>query len=540
MNEYSKLSVLIVDPNVGMRGNLQNMLAQSEITKIDYAVSAGTAIKLIAKKSYDIILCEYDLGNGQDGQDGQQLLEDLRHHKLIGMWTIFIMITSESVYGKVVSAAELGPTDYILKPFTVDVLVQRIGRALEKRIAFLPVYQLIVKGEQREAARACAAAESDTPRYAADFARLRAELQMSLGDTRDAEETYRRVADERQLGWARLGVAKTQFAQGRYADAEQTLGELIAANDKLMDAYDWLARTYEAQDRPADAQRALESAVAISPHVVRRLRRLGEVALEAGDAQAAERAYKQVVAKARYSEFRDPEDHLSLIRALVRKGEAANAAGVLRDLDKSLRGHDRLELCKTISSAVLEAAAGHAAVAADALGEAMIAYRAGAAMPSRLKLMLAQTCMEQRLDDAAAELMHGLVGEEGGMSMAEAQRAFEHAGRSDLAANFRNRLRKEVEELVRQAAQLGEQRDLQGACKAMLEAARLAPGDARVLEGAVVAALARSDALGWDAESGEQVRQMLDTLARMDPEALQVTALQQRYQAQRRKYGIAA
>jgi DNA-binding response OmpR family regulator len=44
------------------------------------------------------------------------------------------MLTSEGVYGKVISAAELSPTDYILKPFTADALLQRIARrALERR-----------------------------------------------------------------------------------------------------------------------------------------------------------------------------------------------------------------------------------------------------------------------------------------------------------------------------------------------------------------------------------------------------------------------
>src|SRR5450830_1611079 len=102
MAEYSDLSVLIVDPNPGMRGNLHNMLSQASISKVDYAVSSGTAIRQLTKKPFDIILCEYDLGNGSgeaNGQDGQQLLEDLRHHKLITPWTIFIMLTSEGEYG---------------------------------------------------------------------------------------------------------------------------------------------------------------------------------------------------------------------------------------------------------------------------------------------------------------------------------------------------------------------------------------------------------------------------------------------------------
>ena len=53
-------------------------------------------------------ICQPGLPRPQgDGQDGQQLLEDLRHHRLITASTIFIMLASEGVYDKVVSAADL-------------------------------------------------------------------------------------------------------------------------------------------------------------------------------------------------------------------------------------------------------------------------------------------------------------------------------------------------------------------------------------------------------------------------------------------------
>jgi len=37
------------------------------------------------------------------------LLEDLRHNKIIPLWTIFFMVTAERSYEKVVGAAELAP-----------------------------------------------------------------------------------------------------------------------------------------------------------------------------------------------------------------------------------------------------------------------------------------------------------------------------------------------------------------------------------------------------------------------------------------------
>jgi DNA-binding NarL/FixJ family response regulator len=149
----SQLSVLVVDPNPGIRANLQNMLNQSGITRVEYAVNAGTAIKQLARRNYDVVLCEYDLGggSGSEGQDGQQLLEDLRHHKIIPPWAIFIMLTSEAAHDKVIGAAELQPTEYVLKPFTAEALNQRIQRALARRTAMLPAYQQVAQGNPQAA-----------------------------------------------------------------------------------------------------------------------------------------------------------------------------------------------------------------------------------------------------------------------------------------------------------------------------------------------------------------------------------------------------
>ncbi len=60
MQENANLTVLIVDPNQGMRGSLQNMLNQAGITKVESAINASTAIKQLARRACDIILCEYD------------------------------------------------------------------------------------------------------------------------------------------------------------------------------------------------------------------------------------------------------------------------------------------------------------------------------------------------------------------------------------------------------------------------------------------------------------------------------------------------
>ena len=316
----AQLSVLIVDPNPGVRANLQNMLNQAGVTRIESAVNAGTAIKALGRKTFDIVLCEYELGSGTtsgEGQDGQQLLEDLRHHRIIPPWSIFIMLTAEGTYGKVVSAAELTPTDYILKPFTVQVLHERIQKAVARRAALLPVYQLIAQAKPREAIDAAIESARTRPAYALDFARLRAELHAALKEHELAEAVYRDVLAAKPVGWARLGLARAVAAQGRMDEAIPLLEHIVADNPRLMAAYDLLARCQQERGDAAQARKTLEDAVAISPYVVRRLRRLGEVALETGDADGAEKSFRQVVTRSRYSEFRNPEDHVNLVRALI-------------------------------------------------------------------------------------------------------------------------------------------------------------------------------------------------------------------------------
>ena len=338
MQENANLAVLVIDPNPGMRTSLQNMLGLAGITKVEHAVNAGTAIRQLQQRAFDIILCEYDLASGAgEGQDGQQLLEDLRQHRLITPSTIFIMLTSEAERDKVVSAAELAPTDYILKPFTVDLISTRIKRALDRRGALLPAWQLAAQGRLREAITACADGAQAQPRFAADFARVRAELHTTLGEHPEAAAVYRDVLAERPVGWAALGLARALLALGQPDDARAILEELLAANPRLMAGYDLLARCLEADGEPALAQSVLADAVAISPHVVQRLRTLGDLALATGDMAVAEASFRQVVARARYSAFRDPEDHVSLVRTLVARGELLPAAGVIRDLERSLR-----------------------------------------------------------------------------------------------------------------------------------------------------------------------------------------------------------
>jgi DNA-binding NarL/FixJ family response regulator/thioredoxin-like negative regulator of GroEL len=538
MSNLGEIRALLVEPHSGMRVSLHNMLNLCGITKIDHGISAGTAIRAIQSKVFDLILCEYDLGVGQDGQ---QLLEDVRHHKLTPLSTIFIMVTAERAYAKVVSAAELAPSDYLLKPFTADALLERVLKAIEKRKAFMEVFNLMDQGFVREALEAGVEGEQAYPRYLVDFMRLRAELHVILGEANEAEELYVKLYEMKTVAWAKLGLAKTLYMQGRYQEAEEILTSLVAENNKYMDAYDWLSKTHEAIGALPEAKSVLDTAVVVSPHAVRRLRKLGSLALETGDIETAENVLKKVVSKAKYSEFRDPEDHVKLVNALVKKGDHNQAKSVIRDLEKSMSGIKKTEACRAISAAMLHASTGDSAKLTEELDAAVLANRDEIGLSNDLKLGLAKSCLENNNEEAASEVIMEVMRNAPNQQMVtRALGVFESAGKGHIGQELVQRSQKEVKDLVALGVQKAKEGDFRGSVELMSSAAKKSPDNPQVVLNAALAALKCIENLGWDPATGGLAKQLIESAARLDPMNSRLKAIRSLYGELQKRYGIDA
>jgi tetratricopeptide (TPR) repeat protein len=362
---------------------------------------------------------------------------------------------------------------------------------------------------------------------------------MSLKEYADAEGLYRQVLSKQALGWARLGLARALRAQGRIDDAAQQLEDLVADNPRLMAAYDLLARCQEERGDAAGAQKTLEDAVAISPYMVRRLRKLGEVALEAGDAAAAEKSLRQVVARSRYSEFRNPEDHVKLVQALVQKGDAGGAGGVIRDLERSLRGSAAADACRAISAALVHDATGNGAAAVHELRAAVDAVRAGGQLSSGMRIGLAQSLIGHRLDEEAADVMMGaLNGTDDGVSAQQAMNVFVNAGRPDLADGMSKQLRAQAQILLGVADEKRNMGDVRGAVQTLLEALRMAPNNLQVMIAVVGGVLRQIMEMGWDEGLAALSTEQLEQIRMLDSQHPRLQALDAEFLAAKRKYGI--
>lgn len=534
----SEISVMIVDSNAAMRTQLRNMLAIGGISSVNLAVTAGVAIRKLREINFDIILCEYHLG---EGQDGQHLLEDLRHHHLIPLWTIFIMITGESTYERVVSAVELAPNDYILKPFSSDKLLDRLSRALTKRDAFMPAYKLVEAGNLIDAIEACRSGEKEHPIFLIDFLRLRAELHLAAGQTSDAQDIYAQVLDSKAVPWAKLGLAKTLFLQKRLDEAEAGFSALIEENAQYMDAYDWLARTREALGELQGAQQTLQDAVKVSPHTTRRLRRLGEVSNELGDHETAIKTMSEVVRKGKYSDFRDPEDHVSLVKAHLSAGDATSASATLRDMERSMDGLAKTPLCKALSTAMVATQAGDLQAAGAALDDAIKHNdpRLGATLA--LKKDLARICIENKRDDQAAEVIMDVMRNAADDDAVDRiKNMLTELGRPELGEQLASRVREEVKELMAQGAQLAQRGDFDGSVRQMMQAVAKMPGNINVLFNASLSLLKHIENMGWNPKFAADARSYIERVRKQDPGNDRLKAITSYFHALLKKHGIKA
>ena len=85
-------NILIIDDFQGMRTMLREFLKSMGVTAIDTASTGKDALTQLGGNKYDIVICDYNLG---PGANGQQVLEEAKIKNHIGVSTVWVMVTSE-------------------------------------------------------------------------------------------------------------------------------------------------------------------------------------------------------------------------------------------------------------------------------------------------------------------------------------------------------------------------------------------------------------------------------------------------------------
>lgn len=121
------MKLLVVDDFSTMRRIVKNLLKQLGYSSIEEAEDGVQALSKLKTGSYDFIISDWNMPN----MDGLELLKNVRSDPQLKD-TPVLMVTAEAEKEKVVTAIQAGVNNYIVKPFTGEVLKEKIDKILEK------------------------------------------------------------------------------------------------------------------------------------------------------------------------------------------------------------------------------------------------------------------------------------------------------------------------------------------------------------------------------------------------------------------------
>ena len=122
-----EMKILVVDDFATMRKVVRNLLKQGGYENIVEAEDGVVALRMIKAQKIDFVISDWNMPN----MSGLELLKAVRADAEISA-TPFLMVTAEALQDNVIAAVKAGVNNYIVKPFTAEVLSDKIANIIEK------------------------------------------------------------------------------------------------------------------------------------------------------------------------------------------------------------------------------------------------------------------------------------------------------------------------------------------------------------------------------------------------------------------------
>lgn len=535
-NTLRKLRYLVVDDFENFRNSMRQMLRTLGAEKIELVSTGVAAIQRCTYDHFDVILCNYNLG---EGKSGQHVLEELRHRKLLQHSSLFLMVTAETSREMVMGAREYHPDAYLTKPINRAMLEKRLVALAERREALLSVTRAMDQENTTEAINQCVHLLPRERKHRSWLYKTLAELYTAVGDYGQARKIYEEVLSQRALSWARLGEARVMLNQGFLEEAISGLQTLIADHPDYLEAYDALAEGLQRSGKSVQAQQLLQKAAELSPNALLRQRDLAELAGRNHDIDTATDAWRRTVQLGTWSVLDNAEHYLSLSRSLTD----------LSETDPGGAGKDQAEEAVRI----LKRAEKKFPEATD-IGARSLLVRA--------RILNAQGFRDKAgkyLDAAKAQLGEGMPNPDSGLELAKTLYRLEHKKEAEtllasLAQTYESHpeviekienlldepvglhQKMEARNLNREGIQAFEANDLQGAARSFEQALAIVPKHAALNLNLIQVRLKQlesGDRAILKQQAIQQCRECLAALSHLPPQHRQ----HRRYQALSRKLG---
>ncbi|NPA12840.1 MAG: response regulator [Aquificae bacterium] len=124
------IKILVVDDMATMRRIIKGLLEQLGYKNIDEAEDGKVALQKLKSQKYDFVITDWNMPN----MTGLELVQEIRKDPELKHLPV-LMVTAEAKKENVLMAIKAGVNNYIVKPFTPEVLkekIEKIFAALKK------------------------------------------------------------------------------------------------------------------------------------------------------------------------------------------------------------------------------------------------------------------------------------------------------------------------------------------------------------------------------------------------------------------------
>ncbi|MBI5521850.1 MAG: tetratricopeptide repeat protein [Desulfarculus sp.] len=289
------LTVLVVDDIRKMRRTLREMLRLMGFKHILEADDGDVALQKLRGNLVDLVISDWAMPR----MGGLSLLKAVREDDKLAR-VPFLMVSEEMKEAEVAAAGEGAVDAYILKPFTAQMLHDKIAEVLERRSAPTAI-----------------------------------DTQLSLGlvylqhrQFDEAQQCFRAaLAENPKSPRTLLAMGQWHQAQGDLQKAKECYQAAVKLSPKYVKAHEALATLCRLLDDKDEALSHLQAAVRISPKNVDRQIELGQILAESGRPEEAQQVFRAAMREAR--------DQYAEVAQKV--GEACMRAGLNADAEEAFQ-----------------------------------------------------------------------------------------------------------------------------------------------------------------------------------------------------------
>jgi CheY-like chemotaxis protein/Tfp pilus assembly protein PilF len=349
-----KANALVIDANANARSLITAQLREVGVGFVRSVNRVKDARIVLENAPFDLVICDYHFeGHEESGQD---LLDELRREHLLPYSTVFMMITAEATYSKVAEAAEAALDGYLIKPYTLMALAERIQSARHRKRVLGSIFEAIEAQQYELAATLCLDRFEKRWEFWLFAARIGAELLLRLRRHQEARVLYEAIIAAKTVPWAKLGVARAELEAGNLSSARRTLENLIGELPDHADSHDVLGRVHMEQGDLAAALATYRTASDLTPGCLMRLQRSGTLSFYSGAKAEALKALERATNSGLKSKL---FDMFTLVLVALMRFDKPDGKGLKQTYEQLLRqlerfpGSSRLQRFKRVMEGLL-------------------------------------------------------------------------------------------------------------------------------------------------------------------------------------------